>query len=91
MCPTWGLYGPFSQTDLILLAAPSTQPPFTLSTLIGALLVGLVGARAITSELDKRGLSLAAAKAVAARSNSNAAARIATATPREALETAANM
>jgi hypothetical protein len=49
---SWGLYGPFSA---FVLMPPdlTTKATLTLSALVGAFLVGIGGARVITSEVEK--------------------------------------
>lgn len=72
---SWGLYGPFSQYVLLPLQEVPEDPRrgfyLTLATIVGAFLVGIGGARALTSELDKRVLS-AAAKAATAQADKGA-------------------
>src|SRR5581483_5107263 len=54
---SWGLYGPLSATALF--SAQSVSSTFTLSSLVGAILIGIAGARWINTELDKKLLALA--------------------------------
>src|SRR5829696_4579097 len=63
---SWGLYGPFSQLVLIPSATSGDGPFLALETLVGALLVGIGGSRIITSEVEKKILTLTAATAAAA-------------------------
>ena len=60
---SWGLYGPLSMTP-IFSPLPVTES-LTLSALVGAVVVGIGGARWITNEIDKKVLRVAASKAAA--------------------------
>lgn len=55
---SWGLYGPLSATPLF--GSQATASGFTLSALVGAILIGIAGARWITNEVDKKLLTLTA-------------------------------
>jgi hypothetical protein len=86
---SWGLYGPFSQLVLIPSATSDDGPYLALETVVGALLVGVGGSRVITSEVEKKILTLTAATAAAAPADPEAAADIATASsPTDALRSA---
>ena len=80
---SWGLYGPLSAFELF--NPPSTPVSFTLSSLVGAALVGVAGARWITNEIDKKLLTAAASKAAAAPAAPEAARQIVAASPAKAL------
>ena len=56
---SWGLYGPLSMMP-IFSTLPATQG-LTLSALVGAVLVGIGGARWVTNEIDKKLLTTVAA------------------------------
>ena len=83
---SWGLYGPLSAFELF--NPPSTTLSFTLSSLVGAALIGVAGARWITNEIDKKLLTAAASKAAAAPPAPEEARQIAAASPAKALEIA---
>ena len=88
---SWGLYGPLSSMALFKSPTPGTLSPvdtFTLATVMGAVLVGIGGARWLTNEIDKKLLHAAAGKAAAATQNQNAAQQIMLASPAEALNIA---
>ena len=88
---SWGLYGPFAAVFII----GGTNDPgieatgLSLSSVVGALLVGIGGARWLTNEVDKKLLRAAASKAASADPSDQKAFRISTATPAEALKIAA--
>lgn len=83
---SWGLYGPLSMTP-IFSALPATQS-LTLSALVGAVVVGIGGARWLTNEIDKKVLTVAASKAAAAPASPDAAQQLVAASPAEALAVA---
>ncbi len=85
---SWGLYGPFAAYPLLGGAAPAGAGPvsLTLSALVGAVLVGVGGARWLSNEVDKTLLRVAASQAAAAGPDSDKANRILTATPAGAVE-----
>lgn len=90
-CISWGLYGPFASSYIVGgPSAPSAAAPcgLTLSALVGAVLVGVSGARWLTNEVDKNLLKQAASLAAAAKASDAKAARIAIATPFEAMRIA---
>jgi hypothetical protein len=72
---SWGLYGPLAAVDLIGTTSPA-GPALTLSALVGAMLVGVGGARWLTNEVDKTLLHEAATEAVRATRHPEAARRI---------------
>ena len=89
---SWGLYGPFA-ASVIFGAAPAGAPAIaiTVSSLVGAVLVGIGGARWLTNEIDKTVLHAAAANAAGKNASPEAAQQIALAAPSEALRLAATM
>lgn len=92
---SWGLYGPLSSYVIVTLATP-TEPPaltggLTLSSLVGAVLIGVGGARWLTNEADKNLLRTAASRAASAESSPDAAARIENASPAKAVEIASEL
>jgi hypothetical protein len=57
---SWGLYGPFASSYLLGGGAgpgtPASSPGITLAGLVGAVLVGVAGARWLTNEAEKKAL-----------------------------------
>lgn len=83
---SWGLYGPLSTYVFLGEAQPTqSEPSLTLSTLAGAILVGVAGAKWFTTEIDKSTLKTAATKASSAIPDSAKTAAIAGASPIETL------
>ena len=90
-CISWGLYGPFAAAYIIggpKLTGDTSQVGLTLSALVGAVLVGVSGARWLTNEVDKNLLKAAASEAAGSAANPKKAKQIAMATPSEALRIA---
>ena len=87
---SWGLYGPFAAYPLLGGAADANADPvqLTLSALVGAVLVGVGGARWLTNEVDKTLLRAAASQAAAGAADSETAAQILIASPARALSLA---
>ena len=94
---SWGLYGPLSPHYIIgteqALAANALPEVvgLTLASLVGAIMVGIGGARWLTSEVDKNLLRATAAQAAASKPSAAASQQIAMATPAQALEVARMM
>ncbi len=88
---SWGLYGPFG--DFILLPKPTAeQPEIKVAAFVGAILVGVAGAKWLSNEVDKKLLKAAAASAVAANAPAaDAPARIMIASPANALRIALSL
>lgn len=94
---SWGLYGPLA-THVIAGTVEASKNPansdgvvLVLSSLVGAALVGVAGARWFTNEVDKNLLRAAASKAAGGAGSPDAARRIALAQPLEALQIAQAM
>jgi hypothetical protein len=94
---SWGLYGPLGS---LLIAGTSEalksnvspdKVGLTLASLVGAVLVGVGGARWLSSEVDKNLLRATAAQAAGKQSSTNASQQIAMATPAQALKVARSM
>ncbi len=88
---SWGLYGPFNASTLIGSPPPgttSTPPSLTVSALIGAVLIGIAGARWLTNEVDKTLLRAAASKAASAQPAPSKGQEMALASPARVLEIA---
>jgi hypothetical protein len=94
---SWGLYGPLSSalvagTEEALKAnANPDQIGLSLASLVGAVLVGVAGARWLTNEVDKSLLRAAAAQAAGANPSVSDSQKIAMAPPAQALQIARNM
>jgi len=94
---SWGLYGPLSSlliagTDEALKAGASPDKVgLSLASLVGAVLVGVGGARWLSSEVDKNLLRATAAQAAGKQSSVDASQQIAMATPAQALNVAKSM
>jgi hypothetical protein len=94
---SWGLYGPLATHVIAGTVAASKNPAISddavlvLSSLVGAALVGVAGARWFTNEVDKNLLRAAASKAAGGAGSPDAARRIALARPLQALEIAQAM
>lgn len=83
---SWGLYGPFSNIPIAGATEPPSQHPIiTLSAFVGAILIGIGGARWLTDEADKRILK-AAVRIAANKANPDASTEITEATPVEMIE-----
>ena len=92
-CISWGLYGPFAAYYIFggpKLTGDTLQTVgLTLSSLVGAVLVGISGARWLTNEIDKNLLRKAASNAAASNASEIKAAKIAMASPFQAVKIAA--
>lgn len=89
---SWGLYGPFAATFIIGSGAePMSGIGISLSSLAGAILVGVGGAKWLTNEVDKKLLRAAATEAAAGQPTLGASRRIAVASPSEALRIAKSL
>ena len=90
---SWGLYGAFA--DAVLFGTASgigaEEISVSISSIAGALLVGIGGARWLTNEVDKKLLRTAAATAAASKANFDDSQKIAMATPAQAFNIAKKM
>jgi hypothetical protein len=90
-CVSWGLYGPFAARYVVggpPSGGPGTELGLTLSSLVGALLVGVGGARWLTNEVDKKLLRAAGTALASAPANPDLAAKIGSASPAAVLQMA---
>jgi hypothetical protein len=92
---SWGLYGPFSSRVLLggaQQAGTAQLPPaeLSLAAFVGAVLVGVAGARVLTNEVDKRLLKAAASEAASKPASDDKAKSILMATPAQAFNLAKN-
>jgi hypothetical protein len=83
---SWGLYGPLAQVDILHPDEAAAPIGVALSSLVGAVLVGIAGARWLTNEVDKNVLRVAASKAAGAPANPELSRELALASPFQALE-----
>lgn len=88
---SWGLYGSYSGAIIFgALATQSADVSLSLSTISGAILIGIGGARWLTNETDKR-LLKAAAVTAASRSSVEDSQKMIVATPAQTFNLAKNM
>jgi hypothetical protein len=91
---SWGLYGPLAAyfivgpTETLNANLSPEKIGLTLSSLVGAMLIGVGGARWLTNEVDKNLLRATASKAAGAKSDMKASKEIALATPMQAFNIA---
>jgi hypothetical protein len=89
---SWGLYGPLAAQNIIgPVGDEIVAVGLSLSSLVGAVLIGIGGARWLTDQVDKNLLKATAAKAAGSPGTATAAQQIAMASPSEALEIAKTM
>ena len=94
---SWGLYGPlatFFVAGTPQALATNSSPDkvgLSLASLVGAVLVGVGGARWLSSEVDKNLLRAAATEAAGKQSSTDASKQIAMANPAQALNVARTM
>jgi hypothetical protein len=89
-CVSWGLYGPFAATTILGTVSPAASLPIslTLSGCVGAVLVGMAGARWLTNEVDKTLLRAAGARAAKSGPSDTLVEAFALANPAEVLNQA---
>lgn len=85
---SWGLYGPFADYVFVGFSGPNTQtqPNLTVAAFVGAMLIGVGGARWLSNEVDKKLLKATTASALAGSGAADAAAKVMTATPAQGLK-----
>jgi hypothetical protein len=89
---SWGLYGAFSNAIIWGASGIGTEEiTVSISSIAGAILVGIGGARWLTNEVDKKLLRTAAATAAASKASFDDSQRIARATPAQAFNIAKKM
>jgi len=92
---SWGLYGQLSSFVIVTLATESESSALTggltLSSLVGAVLIGVGGARWLTNEADKTLLRTAATRAASALPSADAAAQMVFASPTQAVKIASDL
>jgi hypothetical protein len=90
---SWGLYGPLANYQVAGTQPASSAPDspwlgLSLSSLVGAVLIGIGGARWLSSEVDKTLLRAAAVEAAGKSASNHAVRDLAVSTPSGALATA---
>ena len=85
---SWGLYGSFANTCLIGCNGGQGTINLTFTAFVGAILVGMGGARWLSNEADKKMLAKAASISQESDKNAAAAAEMAFSTPARVLEIA---
>jgi hypothetical protein len=93
---SWGLYGPLASFVIAGTSEAIAQNPatsgVTLAAVTGAIIVGVGGARILSSEVDKKLLSATATEAAASQAATSSAQQIASASsPVKALRIAKEM
>jgi hypothetical protein len=94
---SWSLYGPLSAyfiagtKEAIAANSSPEKVGLSLASLAGTVLVGVGGARWLSSEVDKNLLRAAAAQAASKQSSIEVAQQISLASPAQALNLARNM
>jgi hypothetical protein len=88
---SWGLYGAYSSAMIYGAAGGPAPVEITVSSVAGAVLIGLGGARWLTNEVDNKLLRTTAAIAAASRQSYDASERIAISTPAQAFNIAKRM
>ncbi len=83
---SWGLYSSFGSVELLQPLPAGIS--FTLASVVGAMLIGIGGARWLTNEVDKQLLRAAAAEAAGAPASSNASQQMLVASPAKILDIA---
>lgn len=90
---SWGLYGSYS--GVLIFSGSSgigmSELNLTLSSVAGAILIGIGGARWLTNEVDKSLLKTAAVTAAASQPSSEGSRRMVVATPSQTFNIAKGM
>jgi len=90
---SWGLYGAFSNAIVwgSLSGIGTEDISVSISSIAGAILVGIGGSRWLTNEVDKKLLQSAASTAAASQASSEDSQKIAVASPAQAFQIAKKM
>ena len=83
---SWGLYSSFGSVELLQPLASVTN--FTLASVVGAMLIGIGGARWLTNEVDKQLLRAAAVEAAGAPASTTSSQEMVAASPARVLDIA---
>ena len=85
---SWGLYGPFADFVFVGFSGPAPQrePNLTVAAFVGAVLIGVGGARWLSNEVDKKLLKATTTAALTGTGSAETAAKVMTATPAQALK-----
>lgn len=90
---SWGLYGPFG--DFVILPASGTGdsniPNIKVAAFVGAVLVGVAGAKWLSNEVDKKLLKAAASAAASGNPSADAPAKMMAVSPAGALRIAQSL
>lgn len=84
---SWGLYSPFAQVNLLEHHELSLTP----STIAAAMLIGIAGAKWLTSEVDKSLLKIAASEAAKSKPCAQTAQEILRVSPAQVLNITRNL
>src|SRR5437762_197916 len=81
---SWGLYGPFASANIV---GPTTDQSLsvTYAAFVGAILVGMAGARWLSNEVDKTMLRTAASLAASKGGSADVATQLRSVSPAEAV------
>ncbi|MSR56714.1 MAG: hypothetical protein EXS05_03465 [Planctomycetaceae bacterium] len=82
---SWGLYGPFASANIIGPATDTQSLSVTYAAFVGAILVGMAGARWLSNEVDKTMLRTAASLAASKGASEDVAAQLRSVSPAEAV------
>ena len=86
---SWSLYGPLAGVPLIAVAGvPTAKGNLTVAAVGGAILVGVAGARWLSSEVDKSLLRAAGVEVAKKQQLDDVAKKLSTASPAAALQAA---
>lgn len=88
---SWGLYGSYSGALIFGGSGGMSELNLTLSSIAGAILIGIGGARWLTNEVDKSLLKTAAVTAASSRPSSEGSQRMVAATPSQTFNIAKGM
>lgn len=93
---SWGLYGPLATFVLVgsaqaIARNPSVDIGLSLSTVVGAVLIGIGGAKWLTNEVDKKLLKAAAVEAAKSKPSADASERMAMSSPAQSLQIAKDL
>lgn len=89
---SWGLYGPFASTNIFTVGSQAKTDDITLgltlASFVGAILVGIAGAKWLTNEVDKKLLRATAGAMATARFSPDQTVQIMSSAPARALQIA---
>lgn len=88
---SWGLYGPFADFIIIPNKKDTPDPSITVAALVGAILIGVAGAKWLSNEVDKKLLKAAASAAANGKPSADASIEMMAASPARALAIAQSL